>query len=229
MTKNLLSSSLFFLFVLLLCPPQLTQAQQKEMPQRSIPSYSFFISGDYFSPKFTDVNAVYKTIEKNYFLPAGSDFKNYYSLMGGIKFSPVEQQSIQAELGASLYKSQLGNSIGQAQSRNFLQMYYAGGTYLINIPVKRISFFVGPGLGYVWLNTQRTYSDQVGVVHVNGGLFQLHGTGGVEFFHPSGVSFSLEGGYSYATTPFPERSDLDFTIQGFMAGIKVTVPLVKSF
>jgi hypothetical protein len=216
--------SLFSLF--LLCSPWTGRAQ--EAPRRMIPAVSAFISADYFAPKFGDVNAAYAAIEKSYFLPAGSDFKSYYSLMGGVRFSPVEQQTLQAELGASLFKSQLGNSIRQAGSINFMQVYYVGGTYLINFPVQRVSFFLGAGPGYMWLNTQRTYNGQPGVVKVEGNLFQLHGTGGVEYYHPTGVSFGLEGGYYYASTPFPQRADLDFTLQGFTVGFKVTVPIVNA-
>ncbi len=228
MKKNLVA--VFSVLFLSLCfLPQILPAQQKETPPRVIPAVSFFISGNYFAPKLDDINAVYTTIEKNYFLPAGKDFKSYYSVAGGIKFSPVEQQTIRAEFGASMYKSPLGTSSSKTQSTSFLQMYYAGGTYLINFPFNRLSFFVGPGLGYLRINTQRTYTDQVGVVHVNAGLFQLHGTVGAEFFHSSGISFSLEGGYFYATTPSPQRSDLDFTLRGITGGVKVSVPLVNKF
>ncbi|MGO9481871.1 MAG: hypothetical protein ACLP05_08840, partial [Candidatus Kryptoniota bacterium] len=190
--KQNFMATLFFLF--LLCLPQIVQAQQKEMSQKPVPSVSFFLSGDYYSPNFRDVNAVYNTIEKNYYLPAGGDFKDYYSVMGGIKFALPEEQALQAEFSASLYKSELGNSIGQIQSRNFLQIYYLGGTYLYNIPAGRVvSFFLGAGLGNVWLNTQRSYTGQVGIAQVNGDLLQVHGTGGVEFLTPSGVTLSLVG------------------------------------
>ena len=216
-------TSLFSLF--LLCSPGTGRAQ--EAPRRMIPAVSAFISADYFAPKFGDVDAAYAAIEKNYFLPAGNDFRSYYSVMGGVRFSPVQQQSLQAELGVSLYKSQLGNSIRQTGSINFMQLYYLGGTYLVNFPVQRVSFFIGAGPGYMWLNTQRTYNVEPGVARVGAGLLQLHGTGGVEYYHPTGVSFGLEGGYYYASTPFPERADLDFTLKGFTVGIKVTVPIVN--
>ncbi len=216
-----------FLILFLLSVTQIVHAQQTVTPTRMIPAVSFFISGDYFAPKFDDVNAVYRAIEKNYFLPAGNDFKNYYDVTGGIRFSPIERQTIQLELATSLYKSPLGNSLQQVQSKNFLQMYYTGGTYLVNFPVGHISLFVGAGFGYMWLNTQRTYANQTHAVYVNAQLFQVHGTAGIEFFHSSGVSVSLEGGYSYASTPSPARSDLDFTLQGFTVGIKATVPLVN--
>jgi hypothetical protein len=227
--KKKLAVVISILFLSLCFLPQILSAQQKETPPRVIPAVSFFISGNYFSPKLDDINAVYTTIEKNYYLPAGKDFKSYYSVTGGFKFSPVEQQTIRAEFGVSLYKSPLSSSGSETQSTNFLQMYYAGGTYLVNFPFNRLSFFVGPGLGYLRLNTQRTYTDQSGVVHVNANLFQVHGTVGAEFFHPSGISFSLEGGYFYATTPYPRRSDINFTLRGITGGIKVSVPLVNKF
>ncbi|MDE3057396.1 MAG: hypothetical protein KGJ59_05520 [Bacteroidota bacterium] len=202
-------------------------AQQKEPPPRLISAVSFFVSANYFSPKLDDVNAVYSTIEKNYYLPAGTDFKNYYSVSGGIKISPVEQQTLQAEVGISLYKTPLGSS--DNSSKNFLQLFYTGGTYLINFPLNRLSFFAGAGAGYIRLNTERTYSGQIGVAHVNANLFQVHGTIGAEFFHSTGVSFAVEGGYAYATTPLPERSDLDFTLHSITGGIKVSVPLINKF
>lgn len=212
-----------------LCLSQTGRAQQTAAPARMIPAVSVFVSGDYFSPNFRDLNSVYGAIEKNYYLPAGSDFKDYYSIEGGLEISPVEQQSIRLELGLSLFRSQLGNSLKQTKSINFLQMYYLGGTYLVNFPVSPFSFFIGAGPGYLWLNTERTYSGQPGTVIVGADLFQVHGTGGIEYFHPTGVSVALEGGYTYATTPFPQRADLDFTLQGFTAGLEVAVPLVNSF
>lgn len=219
--------SLSILFTLF-SPPS-SRAQQHEAAQRMIPAVSIFVSGDYFAPNFRDVNAVYNTIGNNYYLPAGKDFKDYYSIMGGVRISPVEQQSVQLELGVSLFRSMLGNTLRQTQSINYLQMYYLGGTYLVNFPVAPFAFFAGAGPGWIWLNTERTYSGQPGSVRVAGNLFQLHGTGGVEYFHPTGVSIALEGGYSYATTLFPQRADLDFTLQGYTVGIKVTVPLMNSF
>lgn len=228
MTRNTVAV-LSLLTVCLVCLPPSVHAQQQEAAPRMIPAVSVFISGDYFSPNFRDINAVYDAIEKNYYLPAGNSFKDYYSIMGGVRISPVEEQSIRLELGLSLFRSQLGNSLAQTRSINFVQMYYFGGTYMVNFPVSPISFFVGVGPGYVWLNTERTYSGQPGTVTVGADLLQVHGIGGIEYFHPTGVSVALEGGYSYATTPFPHRADLDFTLQGFTAGVKVTVPLVNSF
>lgn len=219
-------SCLFVSVVILL--PQFSRAQDKEAPRRMIPAVSFFISGDYFSPNFGDVDAAYGTLGQVYTLPEGKDFKDYYTVTGGIKISPVEQQTVRLELGASLYKSQLGNAPYTAQSINFLQMYYGGATYLVNIPTGRASFFLGAGPGYVRLNTQRTYNDRPGVVRVNANLFQLHATGGVDFYQSNGVAFGLEVGYAYATTPYTRSANLDFTLKGVTAGISITVPLINA-
>jgi hypothetical protein len=208
--------------------PQAGNAQEQTTARRFIPAVSVFVSGDYFAPNFGDVNAAYSALESNYMLPGGNGFKNYYSVTGGISFSPVEQQSIQAELGTSLFRSGLENSARQGQSVNFLQMYYAGGTYLVNLPVRPMSFFIGAGLGYVWLKTQRTYSVVPGVARIDAGLLQLHGTVGVEYIHSTGVSVGLEVGYSYAATPSPARADLDFTLKGLTGGLKLSVPIVNS-
>jgi len=88
-----------------------------------------------------------------------------------------------------------------------------------------VSIYGGGGLGYIWLNTQRTYGTRLGVVTVNGQLVQIHGILGIEFFDPSGVSFALEGRYSNATTVSPTRADLDFTIKGIDVGIRIGVPI----
>jgi len=222
-------TSLFCLFVsALVLLPQFCRAQEKETARRVIPAVSFYVSGDYFSPNFKDVNAVYGTLGQVYSLPDGKDFKDYYTLNGGLKISPVEQQTIRLEASVSLYKSQLGTPIYNTKSINFLQMYYGGATYLVNFPFGRTAFFIGAGPGYVRLNTQRTYSDRAGVVRVNGNLFQLHATGGVDFYQSSGVAFGLEIGYAYATTPYTRSADLDFTLKGVTGGISITVPLVNS-
>ena len=81
-----------------------------------------------------------------------------------------------------------------------------------------VSIYGGGGLGYIWLNTQRTYTTRPGVAQVNAQLAQLHGLVGIQFFAQSGVSFSLEGRYNYATTISPIRADLDFTHERFRRG-----------
>jgi hypothetical protein len=220
MMKNC-SVHLYFLLMLLVSLPRLSEGQEKVHSPNPAPTIFFFVSGGYYSPRFDDLNAVYRTIERNYFLPAGSDFRNYYSLMAGILFKIAELHSMQAEIGTSLLKSH------SSVSTNYLRMYYAGGTYLVNIPVSSlISLYVGPGADYIWLNSQRTYSNQIGVVEVNGDLIQLHGTVGVEFFLAEGLSIALEGGYSYATTLSPDREDLNFTLKSPTGGIKLAIPIV---
>ena len=89
-----------------------------------------------------------------------------------------------------------------------------------------VSIYGGGGLGYIWLNTQRTYTTRPGVAQVNAQLAQLHGLFGLQFFAQSGVSFSLEGRYNYATTVSPLRADLDFTMKGFAGGIQIGIPII---
>ena len=219
--KNLRwSFCLLFLFTI-----QAGYAQQKQ----GIPAVSFFVAGDYFSPKFTNVDAVFQTIERNYSLPAGTNFKDYYDVLTGIRFAPVPQHSVQLEFGGSFFRSSSTGSVGDNRSASYIQMYYSGGTYSYNIPVNSMNFFIGGGLGYIWLSAQRSYAVQPGVAEAKAGLTQLHGLVGAEYVTPSDVSIGLEVGYSYATTLFPQRSDVDFSINGVTAGLKLGVPIVKVF
>ncbi len=223
---------LLFFFPFLLVA-QTGYAQQKQgLPddnKRAIPAVSFFLAGDYFSPKFEQLDAVFQTIEKNYSLPAGTNFKDYYSLLAGIRFAPANQQSIQVEFGGSLFKSNAIGLPGQNHSASFIQMYYTGASYLLSFPVGAINLFLGGGAGYIWLDAQRSYTVQPGVARIDAGLTQFHGLGGIEFIDRSGVSLALDGGYSYATTLFPQRGDVDFTIKGVTGEIKIGVPLIKMF
>jgi len=172
---------LFILVPIILIQPGYGQEKPAASEYKGgIPAVSLFISADYFSPKFTDVNAVFNTIERNYSLPAGKDFKDYYNVLVGIRFAPVMQQSIQVEFGGSVIRSRSSGLLGADRSSDFLQMYYTGGTYLFSAPVGPINFFLGAGLGYDWLRAQRSYSVQPGVARVNAGLTQLHGLGGFE-------------------------------------------------
>ena len=211
MKKSITVLITFFLASLLISHSILL-GQQKQtpviQPKVGASPVSIFVSASYFGPKFTDINAVYQVIERNLSLPAGNDFKSSYSVLTGIRFTPGNGQSVQGEFGGSVLKSAKENST------NFLQLYYAGGSYIISVPMPMVSIYGGGGLGYIWLNTQRTYGTRLGVVTVNGQLVQIHGILGIEFFDPSGVSFALEGRYSNATTVSPTRADLDFTIKG---------------
>ena len=86
----------------LIIPQSLLWGQQKSIalsPQKSVvPTVSVFVAGNYFGPKFTGVNAVYNTIESNFSLPSGTDFKNYYFVMAGVGISPTNGQALQANL-----------------------------------------------------------------------------------------------------------------------------------
>jgi hypothetical protein len=222
MKKSIIALTMFLVASLLL-PLSVVLGQPKQtpviQPKAEISPLSIFFSGSYFAPKFTDVNAVYQVIEHNLSLPAGNDFKSYYFALAGVRFTPGNGQCVQAEFGGSVMKSAKDNST------NFLQLYYAGGSYIISLPLPMVSIYGGGGLGYLWLNTQRTYSTRLGVADVNGQLVQLHGMIGIEFFEPSGVSFALEGRYTNATTVSPTRSDLVFSMKGIDVGIRIGVPV----
>ena len=234
-----------FIFLVVLAalvssPPNAVLGQQKAVPvtkkpepemkktnpvqnySSSIPDLSFFVEADYYGLKLPEVDAVYRTIERNLSLPKGNDFKIPYFVLTGIRFSPSDTHAIQAEFGGSVLKT------AKDTSTNFLQVYYAGGSYLYNLPLGVVSVFAGGGLGYMWLATERTYITRPGVARVNGRLMQLHAMFGVEFYTHSGVSFALEGQYTYATTVSPARSDLDMTIKGMSVGVRIGIPLIKS-
>ncbi len=219
-------TSVLILFAIasLILSQSLVWGQQRSVtfsPQKpAVPLVSVFIAGNYFEPKFTGVNAVYNTIESNFSLPAGTDFKDYYFTLAGVRISPTKWQAIQAEFGGSVLK------VSQDNSTNFLQEYYGGGSYILRLPISAISLYGGGGAGYIWLNTQRTYTTRLGVAQVNAQLAQLHGLFGVEFLEQSGVSISLEGRYNYATTVLPLRADLDFTLKGFAGGLQVGIPII---
>jgi hypothetical protein len=222
--KISISKAILIAAAILLCTVQPAQAQQKIIspsPTRpEVPEVSVFISGNYFGPKLNEVNSVYNTIENEYALPSEIDFKNYYFILAGLRFSPTNQHAVQAEFGGSILKSP------QKGSTNFLQEYYGGGSYLLSLPVSTAFIYAGGGLGCVWLNTERTYASRLGVAQVNAQLGQIHGILGIEFFTQSGVSISFEGRYSYATAISPLRSDLDFTLKGISGGIQIGVPII---
>ncbi len=200
-----------------------TQTTQKVKKIKSkIPTLSIFIDGSYYGPKLNEINDEYRSIENIYSLPAGNDFKNYYFVLVGVRFTPenAQGQSVQGEFGGSILKSAKDNST------NFLRLYYTGGSYIFSRPVSIVSVYGGGGLGYLWLNTQRTYTSNLGVATVNAQLAELHGMLGIEYFNSSGVSFALEGRYTYATTILPQRADLDFTLKGITAGIRIGIPLL---
>ena len=198
-------------------------AQLKQIPatqQKSVvPSVSFFAAGSYYGPNLSKINEVYQVLEKNAGYPGGDDFKSRYLVVAGIRFTPAPGQSIQGEFGGTVSRA-----VGEKTS-NFFQVYYTGGSYIMSFPLPMVSAYGGGGLGYLWLNSDRTYSGYPGVAHVNAQLAELHGMLGVEFFDPSGVSFSLEAKYSYAATLAPERADLDLTLKGVSIGVRIGVPI----
>jgi len=204
--------------------PMLAQGQQKPavpiQPRPGDAPLTLFVAGDYFGQNFSDVNAIYQSIEKGYSLPSGNDFKNYYFVLAGLRYTPSNGQAVQAEFGGSVWKAAKGNAT------NFLQLYYTGGSYIVSAPVSVATIYGGGGLGYLWLNTQRTYTALPGVAQVNAQLAQLHALLGIEFVNSLGVSFSIEGRYTYASTVSPVRSDLDFVMKGITGGIQIGIPIV---
>jgi hypothetical protein len=168
-----------------------------------------------------------QSIEHNYSLSMGNEFKNYYSVIAGIRFNPVPQQSVQLEVGGSVSRTSPSGPQGGNSCASFLSMYYIGGTHLIHIPIGRVKGFIVGGPGYVWLNSERTYYVESGTATVNGQLAQLHGVCGLEFLLPRGASVALEAEYFYATTLFPERSDLDFTLKSPSLGVMLNIPFLK--
>jgi len=221
--KSLISVLILLLVASLIIPQSLVWGQQKSTtltPQNyGIPTVSVFVAENYFGPKFTGVNAVYNTIESNFSLPSGTDFKDYYFVLVGLRVNPTNGQAIQGEFGGSVLKSPKDNST------NFLEEYYGGASYILNHPISMVSIYGGGGLGCIWLNTQRTYTARLGVAQVNAQLAQLHGLVGIQFYARSGVSIALEGRYNYATTISPLRADLDFTMNGFAGGIQIGIPI----
>ena len=205
--------------------PVIQTTEQVKKTKSKIPVLSIFIEGSYYGSKMNEINDEYRTIEKTYSLPAGSDFKNYYFALIGVRFTPenAQGQSVQGEFGGSLLKSVKDNST------NFMQLYYTGGSYIFSLPVSLVSAYFGAGLGYIWLNTQRTYTSNLGVAAVNAQLAELHGMFGIEFFSSTGVSFAFEGRYTYAATIEPQRADLDFTLKGITAGIRIGIPLLMLY
>ena len=92
-------SALVPLLVVIVIIPQVSLwGQQKSTALSSqnsvVPTVSVFVAGNYFGPKFTGVDAVYNTIESNYSLPSGTDFKNYYFVLAGVRFSPTNGQAL---------------------------------------------------------------------------------------------------------------------------------------
>ena len=189
-------------------------------PKSVVPTISIFVGGNYFGPKYTGVNDVYTNIENSFLLPSGSDFKNYYNVLLGVRIAPGVGQAIQGEFSGSVLKST------KDKTTNFIQEYYTGGSYLMSMSVQSVSIYLGGGLGYIWLNTQRTYTTRLGVAQVNAQLAQAHGILGLEFYNQSGASFALEGRYNYATTLVLPRADLNFTMKGVSAGIRLGIPII---
>ena len=97
--KKFISLTVLLLVLFLFVPALFAQVQQKQtpiiQPKPGDAPVTVFIAGDYFGQNFADVNTIYQSIEKNYSLPAGSDFKNYYFVMAGVRYTPTIGQSIQ--------------------------------------------------------------------------------------------------------------------------------------
>ncbi len=195
-------------------------------PRRLVPLLSFFVSGNYFAPSYSDLDAVYQKIERAYRLPTGGDFKNYYSVSAGIRYAPVSLQFIEIEGSGSFYKSQPSVEGQSNPPTNFIRLYSATATYLVRFPISKISILAGGGAGMSWLRSERSYPSKA-IARVNGELMELHGLVGFEYFHPSGASFGAKVGYSYSTTMHPKNADCDFTLKGLTIKIGANVPLIR--
>lgn len=209
--------------LVLLYTPGLAQAQQPinpaAIPRAQKPAVSLFIQANYFGPKFSDINAVYRSIEQYYQLPGGRDFKGIYDILTGVHYDLVPGQSVQGEFGFSILKSNHGST------SNFHRLFSAGGSYIANTDFRMVSFYGGGGASYLWLNTERSYQTQLGIARVKGQMVQLHALLGVEFSIPAGITLGLEGRYVYALTVSPQRSDLDFDLKGIIGGIRMGIPV----
>ena len=208
----------------LIISQSLAWGQQKPItlsPQKyTVPIVSIFVAGNYFGPKLTGINAVYNTLESNFCASPGDRFQELLFCPG----RRADQSHKRASDPGRIWREY--SEVPESNSTNFLQEYYAGGSYILSLPISSVSIYAGGGLGCVWLNTQRTYTTNLGVAQINAQLAQLHGLCGIQFLEQSGVSFSLEGRYNYATTISPLRSDLDFTLKGFAGGIQVGIPII---
>ena len=217
-------SLLIYVFAALLLSPLSGLGQQKQslviQQKFAPPVLSIGVGGSYVGQKLSDLNTVYGDLEKSLSLPSGKDFTNPYDILLWLRLAPSTTQAFQAEYGGSVLKS------SAAKSTNFLQTYYGGGSYILSLPLSTASIYVGGGAGYLWLNSQRTYSTRVGVAQENAQLAQLHALFGLQFFNQTGVSLSLEGRYNYASTVRPTRSDLNFTMKGIAGGIQLGIPII---
>ena len=182
---------------------------------------SIFVNGGYSGLDLSKVNDVYTTLAKNYNLPRGNDFKPYYSLLSGVRLAMDDVGALQGEVGGTLLKQ------NQNGSTNFLQMYYVGGSALLGESLDMLSVYGGGGIGYWWLNTQRTYDSRIGVARVNTQLGQIHGVVGISAGGMSGSTVGLEARYSFGTTLLPTRSDLDFNVKGISVALQFSAPILK--
>jgi hypothetical protein len=211
----------YSLISLLFFIPSIAPAQKKQeiKPKSSNQNFSLFISANYFGPALTDINAVYKTIEKNYLLHSGNDFNNIFTIVAGMEYTFSMRQSVQGEFGFGLMKTNKG------ASTNYLQLYSVGSTYMYSVPIiGMVSINGGFGVGHMWINTQRDYKSNAGKAYVNAKLAEVHVLLDIEYVNPNGVSFAVEGRYLFSTSLYPERSNLDFSANGIIGGIRVGIP-----
>ncbi len=201
---------------------QVRQQRPAGQARSTMPTVALIVGGNYFNPPFTNVDAVYSTIERNFILPTGSAFKSYYDVLAALRLSPVDGQSVQAEVSGSVLKMVKDNTT------NYLQLYYLGGSYLVHFMTPVVVPYIGAGAGYEWLNTERSYSTRLGVARVNAQLAQVHGIVGAEYFTAEGVSLGLEARYEYATSIAPRRADLDITLKGITGGLRIGIPFTSA-
>lgn len=202
------------------------EEQDAAKPKRKVPLLSFYVSGNYFAPAFNDLNAVYKKIEQVHALPAGGDFKNFYTVSAGIRFAPLSLHYLEVEASGSIWKAQPEVEGQHTSPTNYLQLSSLGASYVFSLPFPSFIVSCGGGGGYLWLHSQRSYPSKA-IVRVRSNLVEFHGILGIEFFHSSGMSAGVRFGYSYATTMYPVNADVDLTLKGATVKVYTHIPLIR--
>lgn len=177
------------------------------------------IGGDYSLVKFDALNDHITTITKNFHLPESKSLRNYYFVYGGISFNIDEYNELRLLGGISLNKQK------DSLSQNYLQIYKSSLAYLFHFPINSISIYAGPGIGMMFIRSETTYEQWNGSLLVNTKLLDATAIVGVDYTSANSMVIGIEGSYNYATTIYSSSTHLDFTIKGFQAGAKLTIPL----
>ncbi len=181
-------------FLLLVLASQLLVAQPEKIQLSGSP-LSYGISGLYYHPTLTSVNAQYTTMESQIGVPPGSDFRMYYLLLPTVRYVLPSMHEILVELGGSygLWK--------QERRRSVYRIYLADvqGRYrLISTANPATSLFVSVGAGWYMVNFSRTYGNNVGISFLRDTWFAQVGPVLRVAFSPK---FGLEGDVRYIFVP----------------------------